>query len=71
MEILNVEILNPKAKKLLMNLMDMKLIKVSKSEFKRDKFFELLKDLRKEESPSLEDIQKEVKAVRKQMNEGE
>ena len=66
MESLRIEIINPKAKRLLKNLADMELIKIKKETAKSD-FSELLDKLRSqsENTPSLEEITKEVESVRK------
>lgn len=66
MESLVIDILNPKAKRLLQNLADLNLIRIKK---KRDKteFNRLLERLREnaEDAPTLGEITKEVKTVRK------
>jgi hypothetical protein len=66
MESLRIEIINPKAKRLLKNLADMELIKIKKEKVKSD-FSELLDKLRSqsENTPSLDEITKEVESVRK------
>lgn len=66
MESLRIEIINPKAKRLLKNLADMELIKIKKETVKPD-FSELLDNLRSqsENTPSLDEITKEVESVRK------
>lgn len=66
MESLRIEIINPKAKRLLKNLADMELIRIKKEQVKSD-FSELLNKLRSqsENAPSLEEITKEVESVRK------
>jgi len=66
MESLRVEIINPKAKRLLKNLADMELIKIKKETTKSD-FSEILDKLRSqsENAPSLDEITKEVESVRK------
>ena len=61
MESLKIEILNPKARKLLEDLADMNLISINKSDLSLDK---LLSTLRTEENISLEEITKEVEIVR-------
>jgi len=65
MESLRIEIINPKAKRLLKNLADMELIKIKKETVKSD-FSEILDKLRSqsENAPSLDEITKEVEAVR-------
>jgi len=70
METLRIDILNPKAKQLLFDLMDLDLIRVSGATSPSDKFLDLLKQMRSKDAPSPEEIQKEVKAVRKQMGRG-
>jgi hypothetical protein len=66
MESLKIEIVNPKAKRLINNLADLDLIRIKKEKVKSD-FIELLSKLRKhsENAPSLDDITKEVELVRK------
>jgi hypothetical protein len=66
METIRIEILNPKAKNLLKNLADMDLIKIKKEKVKSE-FIELLDSLREksDNAPSLEEITREVEAVRK------
>lgn len=63
MDILRIEILNPKAKKLLKSLADLKLIAIRTS---KNEFSELLKKLRSTNSDelTLEAISKEVEIVR-------
>jgi hypothetical protein len=61
MESLKIEIINPKAKKLLEDLADLNLISISRSDLKLDT---LLDTLRTEECISLEEITKEVEDVR-------
>ena len=62
MEALNVQIINPKAKSLLMNLEDMNLIRIKA----KPTLSEMLVKLRRNESnvPSLEEITEEVELVR-------
>jgi hypothetical protein len=66
MESLRIEIINPKAKRLLKNLADLELIRIKKEQVKSD-FSELLTKFRNqsEEAPSLAEITKEVESVRK------
>lgn len=66
MQSLNISIKNPKARKLLEDLADLGLIQIkSQDDFKKE-FLDLAADLRKNDSDlSLEEIQKEVDAVRK------
>ncbi len=68
METMKIELLNPKAKKLLIDLVDLQLIRISDLTSSRNKLFDLLNELRQNETPSLEEIQDEVKIVRKNMN---
>ncbi|MCK9451832.1 MAG: hypothetical protein M0Q90_09090 [Bacteroidales bacterium] len=70
MESLRIEIINPKAKRLLKNLADMELIRIKKENVKSD-FSELLSKLRSQsgDAPSLEEITKEVESVRKGRHE--
>ncbi len=72
METLKIDILNPKAKSILQDLADLKLIRIQKSKIK-DEFQELLDKLRmkSDEAPSLDEITKEVEAVRKARYEKE
>lgn len=66
METLSIEILNPKAKRLLQDLADLKLITIkSKSTLK-----DLLEKLRQDsdQAPSLDEITAEVEQVRKARN---
>ena len=63
MAILNIEILNPRAKKLLEDLAALKLISIS--EKTSNPFFDVIKKLRSKKSGlSLDEITKEVEAVR-------
>ena len=63
MAILNIEILNPKAKKLLQDLAELRLISIS--EKTSNPFLETIKKLRSEKSNfTLEEITKDVEAVR-------
>ena len=66
MESLKIEIVNPKAKRLINNLADMDLIRIKKEKVNSD-FIELLSKLRKhsDNAPTLDDITKEVELVRK------
>jgi len=60
-----IDILNPKADKLLRDLADLKLIAIS--ETPRDSFMSVVKRIRKKTSakpPTLEEITKEVESVR-------
>lgn len=63
MDSIRIEILNPKAKKLLKSLVDLNLIAIRSS---KNGFSDLLKKLRSENSnkPTLEEITKEVELVR-------
>lgn len=66
MESLKIEIINPKAKQLLKSLADLKLIRIKKEQASSD-FSELLNKLRAQSNnaPSLDEITREVEAVRK------
>ena len=66
MESLVIDILNPKAKRLLQNLADLNLIRIKKKKDKTE-FNRLLDKLREnaEGAPSLDEITKEVESVRK------
>ncbi|MBW6481400.1 MAG: hypothetical protein K0B37_18400 [Bacteroidales bacterium] len=70
MESIRIEILNPKAKSLLKDLADLKLIRIKKDQI-RSEFAELLEKLRgsSDDSISLEEITKEVEAVRRERSE--
>lgn len=63
MEIIRIEILNPIAKRLLRNLVDLKLITIKP----KLKFSNLLEKMRKneDEAPSLDEITAEIEQVRK------
>lgn len=65
MESIKIDILNPKAKNLLQDLADLNLIKINQD--KKTDFSTLLKKLRSnsKEKISIEDITKEVEAMRK------
>jgi hypothetical protein len=65
METIRIDILNPKAKKLLIGLADLNLIKISETENDSD-FSSLLKKLRNKNNDeiTLEEITKEVEEVR-------
>lgn len=73
MDSIRIEILNPKARKLLKNLAELKLIRISDFSDKKIEFKELLNKLRlkSDKAPSIEDITKEVEAVRKTRYEKE
>ena len=66
METLRIEILNPKAKRLLKDLAELKLITISKSVDSKVEFKEILSKLRSnsDTAPSLEEITREVEIVR-------
>ncbi|AFL82420.1 hypothetical protein Aeqsu_2981 [Aequorivita sublithincola DSM 14238] len=70
MEILSVKILNPKAKRLLKEMVDNDLIEIDDS---KKEFLELLKRLQSnsENVPTLEEITEEVEIVRKARYEQE
>jgi hypothetical protein len=65
METIRIDILNPKAKALLKDLANLDLIRIKKETSKSD-FSKLLKKFRNksDQAPSLEEITKEVEAVR-------
>lgn len=67
MDSIRIEILNPKARKLLKNLAELKLIKISDLSDRKSEFKKLLDKLRakSDKAPSMEEIEKEVEAVRK------
>ena len=73
MDSIRIEILNPKARKLLKNLAELKLIKISDSSDRKSEFKKLLNKLRTKSDnvPSLEEIENEVEAVRKNRYEKE
>jgi len=63
----NIEILNPKAKKLLMDLADLRLISIS--EAVTNPFLETVKKIRSKKARlSLSEITKEVETVRSKRN---
>jgi len=66
METIRIDIINPKAKKLLKDLADLNLIKINKEKYKSD-FSSLLKKIRAKSNDeiSLHEITKEVEQVRK------
>ena len=66
METIQIDILNPKVKKILKNLADLNLIKINKAKEKTD-FSSLLEKLRSNPADeiSLEEITAEVEQVRK------
>lgn len=65
METVQIDILNPKAKKILSNLTELNLIKINTTKT-REEFSSLLKKLRSksEDEISLDEITKEVEQVR-------
>lgn len=66
METIRIDILNPKAKKLLKDLADLNLIKINKEKYKSE-FSTLLKKIRTKSNDeiTLDEITKEVEQVRK------
>ena len=66
METLRIEIINPKAKRLLKDLANLNLITIGKSFDSKDEFSELLSKLRSnsDAAPYLDEITKEVEEVR-------
>lgn len=67
METIKIDILNPKAKALLKDLANLELIRIRKDKSEPNDFSDILKRFRSqaENAPSLEEITKEVEAVRK------
>lgn len=64
MPTMNIEILNPKAKKLLQNLADLNLIAIKDNE--QNAFFTTIRKLRAKKSKiSFDEITREVEAVRR------
>lgn len=72
MESIRIDILNPKAKRLLKNLADLNLIKIHPDSSRVDDFSNLLKKFRgkSETAPTADAIQKDVEEVRKSRNAG-
>ncbi|MDZ7777246.1 MAG: hypothetical protein U5L09_17340 [Bacteroidales bacterium] len=73
MESLKIDIINPKAKNLLNSLADMNLIIIREEKSKnKDELKKILKKTRakSDTTPSLDEITKEVEAVRKARYEG-
>jgi len=66
MEALTIEIINPKAKKLLFNLADLNLISISNTLTIDNEFDDLLRKLRSKSDsiPSLNEITEEVEIIR-------
>ena len=66
METLRIDIINPKAKKLLKDLADLKLIAINKSVDNKVEFKEVLLKLRSnaKTAPNLDEITREVEDVR-------
>ena len=66
MEILRIEILNPKARKILEQLADMKLISIRKSKDSEAALDKILKDIRSKsyEAPDYDEIRTAVENVR-------
>ncbi len=66
MEALKIKILNPKARKIIQGLVDLKLIQITEESDSNQKFRQLLKKLRtySTESPSLAEITKVVEEAR-------
>lgn len=66
METLRIEIINPKAKKLLRDLADLNLITINKSVDNKVEFKEVLSKLRSnaKTAPSLDEITREVEDIR-------
>ncbi len=72
MTVITVELIDPRAKMLLEDLAKMNLIKIQEVETSKQRFSALLSRLRarEEESPSLEEITKEVEEVRSERMKG-
>lgn len=71
MEIYQIEIIEPKAKKLLDELVNLNLIKMKSLDKTKQDFIDILKEIRakSENELSLEEITEEVELVRKQRYE--
>ena len=69
METFQIELLNPKARGLLKDLADLNLISIRKTVSSGKKFLSLLKKLRANNTPSIEEITKDVEEVRQKRNE--
>ena len=69
METIRIDIINPKARKLIKDLADLNLIKINTEKYKSD-FSNLLKKIRTKanEEISLDEITKEVEKVRESSN---
>ncbi|MFH1005218.1 MAG: hypothetical protein V1781_06975 [Bacteroidota bacterium] len=67
MDAIRIEILNPKVKRILMDLANLDLISIKSDSDSKKEFKNLLKKLRSNyiNKPTLEDITKEVESVRK------
>ena len=67
MDAIRIEILNPKVKRILMDLANLNLISIKSDSDLKKEFKNLLKKLRSNymNEPTLEDFTKEVEAVRK------
>ena len=70
MQTISVEIINPKAIRLLEDMEDLDLIRFSDRKMKQEELMSLLDKFKMDSPPSLEEIQLEVKAVRKAMKKG-
>ena len=70
METIRIDILNPKVKSLLKELTELDLIRIKKEKVKSE-FKDLVDKLRinADKAPSIDEITKEVEAVRKSRNE--
>ena len=70
METIRIDILNPKVKSLLKGLTELDLIRIKKEKVKSE-FKDLVDKLRinADKAPSIDEITKEVEAVRKSRNE--
>ncbi|ROL58098.1 hypothetical protein D9V86_11825 [Bacteroidetes/Chlorobi group bacterium ChocPot_Mid] len=65
METISVELINPKAKQLILNLASLDLIRIKSMKEQDVAFKKLLSKLRKKNSLSYEEITEEVETVRK------
>lgn len=66
METFRIEVINPKAKKLLKDLADLNLISIAKTTDNKEEFRAILSKLRSQadSAPSLDEITNEVESVR-------
>ncbi len=69
METLKITLLNPKARKLIQNLVDLNIISISESPSSIKNYLEAVQKMRTETPPTLEEISNEVEYVRKKRND--